>query len=407
MLDGLAIWALFIYLLRWAGMPWNKYTKGMAYLGGASWLMFVWVGLLNYAPMDMSGGSLVQSPHVQLRPDSANVTGKLTAIHIEPNQRVTKGQLVYEIDDTPFKIAVNQAQTNVDATRVAVEQAEQDLAIASANHSVLNSKLTTALAQIKGAEVDVTLQSNMLKRLQEQNRVSSHSVTQSDLDNQMSKTEIAKLTFSAFEAEKTALESEIIKSILNIDKAASTIEARLADLRRNEEVLSKAQWELNSTKVTAPADGFVTNFILREGQRVSLLPRLQMFTDEKYVLMRVNHQAIRNISKGSKAEFSSSVYPGKIFAAEVEGIVEATGEAQSTLTGWEVNVQNTANKNLYNKTHFVRLKIDEPEGYDIPVGSVGHAWVSGKKPIGFMSFLDMLRGIIIRMNSQLYYFYSV
>lgn len=75
--------------------------------------------------------------------------------------------------------------------------------------------------------------------------------------------------------------------------------------------LAQAQWELNSTKVTAPTDGFVTNFILREGQRVSMMPRIQMYTEEKYVLMRVNHQAIRNVKVGQPAEFSTAVYPGK------------------------------------------------------------------------------------------------
>lgn len=48
MLEGLAVWALFIYLLRLVGMPWNKGTKAFAYLGGTSWLLFVWVGLVNF-----------------------------------------------------------------------------------------------------------------------------------------------------------------------------------------------------------------------------------------------------------------------------------------------------------------------------------------------------------------------
>ncbi len=34
MIEGLAVWALFIYLLRMVGMPWNKATKSFAYLGG-------------------------------------------------------------------------------------------------------------------------------------------------------------------------------------------------------------------------------------------------------------------------------------------------------------------------------------------------------------------------------------
>ena len=407
MLEGLAVWALFIYLLRWAGMPWNTFTKAFAYCGGASWLMFVWVGLLNYSPMDLSGGALVQSPHIQLRPDSTNVTGKVTAIHIEPNQQVQKGQLIYEIDDTPYSLRVAQAKETIRSAHVALEQTKKDAKIAHANHDALTQKIESYRTQIEGAKVDAELQRSMLQRLIQQNRAVSNSVTQSDLDKQRSQTDIANLTLSAYQAELKAIKIEVNKAHLNIDKAQSAIDARQVDIKQSEHELSQAQWDLSSTQVRAPSDGFVTNFILREGQRVSVLPRIQMYTHEKYVLMRVNHQAIRNISNGNTAEFSSSVYPGKIFAAEVEGIVEATGEAQSNLFGWDQNVQTTANRNVYNKTHFVRLKLLEPEGYHIPVGSVGHAWISGEKPLGFMSFLDMIRAIIIRMNSQMYFFYSV
>ncbi|MEF1187634.1 efflux RND transporter periplasmic adaptor subunit, partial [Vibrio sinaloensis] len=144
------------------------------------------------------------------------------------------------------------------------------------------------------------------------------------------------------------------------------VKAKHADWLKAQEQLAKAKWDLDSTLVHAPADGFVTNFILREGQRVSMMPRLQMYTEEKYVLMRVNHQAIRNVKPGQVAEFASSVYPGKIFSAEVEGIVEGTGEAQSNLLGLDQSVRKTTGQNLQNKHHFVRLKIEEPEGYDIP-----------------------------------------
>lgn len=107
------------------------------------------------------------------------------------------------------------------------------------------------------------------------------------------------------------------------------------------------------------------------------------------------------------AEFASAVYPGKIFSAEVEGIVEATGESQGNLFGVDQSVRSVTGQNVMNKHHFVRLRIEEPEGYDIPVGSVGLAWVSGEKPNSFLNFLDVIRGIIIRMKSQLYFFYSV
>lgn len=407
MLEGLAVWALFIYLLRLVGMPWNKGTQAFAYLGGASWLMFVWVGLINFTPMDLSGGSVVQSPHIQLRPDSPNVKGKVDKIYIEPNQTVSKGQLIYEIDPTQYQIALNQAEVAEEAAKVAHDVAIEDIAIAKANYQSMLQDVTTAESRLAAAQVDHELQVKMLKRYQEQNRVVENTITASDIDKQQTTVEKAKHNISTIESELSSKIVNADKAKLAITKAELTVKSKEADWKAAHEQMAKAQWDLDSTKVYAPADGFVTNFILREGQRVSMMPRLQMYTDEKYVLMRVNHQAIRNVKQGQPAEFASSVYPGKIFSAQVEGIVEATGEAQGNLLGFDESVRATTGKNLQNKHHFVRLKIEERDGYDIPVGSVGLAWVSGDKPIGFLSFLDAIRGIIIRMKSQLYYFYSI
>ncbi|MDA0128453.1 biotin/lipoyl-binding protein [Vibrio sp. MarTm2] len=407
MLEGLAVWALFIYLLRLVGMPWNKFTQGFAYLGGASWLMFVWVGLINFTPMDLSGGSVVQSPHIQLRPDSANVTGKVEEIFIRPNQSVKKGQAIYRLDDTQYQIAYNQAKVSEEATSVAKEVAQEDVAIAKATYASMQQDLTTTERQLEMAKVDYELQQKMLKRYKEQNRVVENTITASDIDKQETLVAKTKLNIETIESQLQTKQVETDKAKLAISKATLAVKAKHADWLKAQEQLAKAKWDLDSTLVRAPADGFVTNFILREGQRVSMMPRLQMYTEEKYVLMRVNHQAIRNVKPGQVAEFASSVYPGKIFSAEVEGIVEGTGEAQSNLLGLDQSVRKTTGQNLQNKHHFVRLKIEEPEGYDIPVGSVGLAWVSGEKPIGFMAFLDAIRGIIIRMKSQLYFFYSI
>lgn len=407
MLEGLAIWALFIYLLRFVGMPWNKYTKSFAYLGGTGWLLFVWVGLINYTPMDLSGGSVVQSPHIQLRPDSVSVKGKVTKIHIKPNQKLTKGQLIYEIDNTKYQIMLRQAQVSLDAAEVALKVSIQDVEISKANYQSLKQDLQTSMAQLATAQADYKLQLNTLSRYQKQNQVVKNTITESDIEKQQTTAVKAEYSVTTIESQIATKRIELEKAKLAINKAKLNIESQRSDKNTAEQNVAKAQWDLNSTKIYAPADGFVTNFILREGQRVSLVPRLQMYTNEKYVLMRVNHQAMRNVKPGQAAEFSSSIYPGKIFSAQVEGIVEATGESQSNLLGLDPSVRSTTGKNLQNKHHFVRLKVDEPDGYDIPVGSVGLAWVSAEKPSSLLAFLDVIRGIIIRMKSQLYFFYSI
>ncbi|OEF26911.1 HlyD family secretion protein [Vibrio rumoiensis] len=407
MLEGLAVWALFIYLLRLVGMPWNKATKSFAYFGGTGWLMFVWIGLINYAPMDLSGGSVVQSPHIQLRPNMPNITGKVEHIYVKPNQKVKEGQLIYDIESTPYKIALEQAKAAFDHAKIAITTAEQEVSIAQSHYQSMLHDITTSHSEISSAKADYHLQQKMLSRYQKQNSVAKSSITESEIDKQISLVEIAKQKVSTLEFQLAKKTVDAERAKLQISQSELTVASRQAELNDKKQNMEKAKWDLASTQVKAPADGFVTNFILREGQLVSRISRLQMYTEEKYVLMRVNHQAIRNIKVGQAAEFSSSVYPGKVFAAEVEGIVEATGEAQSNLLGLDQSITATTGKNLQNKHHFVRLKIIETEDYDLPVGAVGLAWISGEKPAAFLGFLDGIRGIIIRMKSQLYFFHSI
>ncbi|WP_318474969.1 HlyD family secretion protein [Photobacterium leiognathi] len=407
MLEGLAVWALFIYLLRLAGMPWNKFTKAFAYIGGGSWLVFVWYGLITYAPMDLSGGSLVQSPHIQLRPAASTIKGHVNEIYVEPNSQVKEGDLVYELDAEPYRIALNKAQASLASAEVALSIAKEDVEMAQAGYHAANKDIEIAHNQLAAANEDYKLKQAMLNRYIKQNSVVNHTITQSKLDEQRTAVEVAK-------SQKIMLTSQIDKSEiavkqkqLALDKAKLAVNSREVDVKTQQENVAKAEWDLKNTKVYAPTDGYVTNFIMREGQFVGSVPRIQMYTKEKYVLMRVNHQAIRNVKPGQMAEFATAVYPGKVFAAEVEGIVEATGESQGNLIGRETNVRQTTGVNMANKHHFVRLKVLETEGYDIPVGSVGIGWISAEKPISFMGFLDVVRGIIIRMKAQIFYVWSM
>lgn len=407
MLEGLAVWALLIYLLRLVGMPWNKYSKSFAYIGGSAWLLFVWVGLITYTPMDLSGGSLVQSPHIQLRPGSTQVTGNIKAIHVKPNQKVIKGQLIYELDDQVYQIALNKSAAQVKSAEVALSSSRDDVRINESQYAIANKEIKINLDQQVEIEADIRWKSTTLQRYVDQNKVAAFTITESKLDEQETALQVAKakLTVLQSQAEKLMLNAQ--QAQLNTIKAGHAVNSRKADLANQTEVYAQAQWNLDNTRVYAPADGYLTNFIVREGQYIGTMPRIQMYTNEKYVLMRINHQAIRNIEVGQAAEFASAVYPGHIFSAEVEGIIEATGEAQGSLLAKETSVRATTGQNVQNKHHFVRLKLIETEEYDIPVGSVGLAWVSGAKPIAFLGFLDVIRGIIIRMKSQIYYFYTM
>ena len=407
MLEGLAVWALFIYLLRLVGMPWNKFTKSFSYLGGAGWLVFVWIGLITFAPMDMSGGSVVQSPHIQLRPGSTKIKGHVDEILVRPNEKVKKGQLVYTLDDEQYQIALNKAETQLGSAKVALSIAKEDVLIAKQNHHAALKDIEIAQNEIEAAKEDLEWKETTLRRYQEQNRVVKHTITETQMDEQQTAVDVARAKQVTLQSQLDKAKVSAQRAQLAFEKAGLSVESRKVDVANKQEDVAQAQWNLDNTRVYAPADGYLTNYIMREGQYVGVMPRIQMYTDEKYVLMRVNHQAIRNVKVGQQAEFASPVYPGKVFSAEVEGIIEATGESQGSLLARDDNVRQTTGQNAMNKHHFVRLKLTEPGDYDIPVGSVGLAWISAEKPIDFLAFLDVIRGIIIRMKSQIYFIWSM
>lgn len=407
MLEGLAVWALFIYILRLVGIPWGKPFKVFAYGGGTAWLMFVWIGLITWAPMDLSGGSVVQSPHIQLRPASTRITGNIEKLHISPNQVIKEGQIIYEINNAPFVIALDKAKAQSVIAQKAYDSSIQDVNIAKTNHEAALEDVKIIKSQIQTAKYDLDLNLRTLKRYLDQNNKVKNTITESVIDQQktvvlMAKSQIAIL---ASQHVKSLITAEKNKNLL--DKSAITVTSKKAELDNKQASLAQAKWDLSQTKIHAPTDGYVTNFMAREGQFVGAMPRLKMYSNEKFVLMRINHQAFRNVHVGQKAEFATAIYPGKVFSAQVEGIVEATGESQGSLLARETNVRATTGKNVKNKHHFVRLKINEPEGYDIPVGAVGLAWVNAEKPIPFLNFLNVIRGIIIRMKAQIYYIYSM
>ncbi|MEJ2766324.1 biotin/lipoyl-binding protein [Photobacterium sp. MCCC 1A19761] len=407
MLEGLAVWALFIYLLRLVGMPWNKFTQGFSVLGGIGWLLFVWVGLITFTPMDMSGGSVVQSPHVQLRPPSTQIKGHVAQIYVASNEKVQQGQLIYELDREPYQIALNKAKATLAQEEAALLMARENIGIAWETALAAEKEIEITRNKWVAAKENLKLKQAILNRYLEQNSVVQHTITDTQMDEQHTAVAVARAESVALASQLEKHQLTAKKTMLDWEKAKLAVNSQQAEVAREQASVAQAQWELDNTKVYAPADGYLNNFIMREGQYVGLMPRMQMYLDEKYVLMRVNHQAIRNVKVGQRGEFTSAVYPGKIFSVEVEGIVEATGEAQGNLLGRDDSVRQVTGQNAMNKHHFVRLKIDEPDGYDIPVGSVGLAWVSAEKPIGFLGFLDVIRGIIIRMKSQIFYIWSM
>lgn len=403
MLEGLALWALIVYIaVKVFKMPWNKFTQFGSVFGGICWLIFVWIGLISWSPIDMTGGAVVQSPQIQIRPKNSDIKGQITKMHLTPNQTVKKGDIAYEIDDTLLKLNLQKVESDIEALNQQKKNLEISYKVSLTEIDLGSLSVRESQSLLKSKKASFDLAKINLDRALEHNRKLQGSISESEIDRVRTEFKKSKEELYSSNLNLQKHEASLEKLRLNAEKIKISIAQKQKELDSLHTQENLLKWKIESSTVRVPSDGFVSNFMIREGQYVGIMPRLHMYTYEKYVLLAINHQAIRNVKPGQYAEFTTPVYPGKIFAGKVESIVEATGESTGTLLAKELNVSSVMRQNKINKYHFVRVKLDE-EGCNVPLGSSGIGWIAAEKPHPALGFLDMIRGMIIRIKSQLHF----
>ncbi|MCC5786715.1 MAG: HlyD family secretion protein [Phycisphaeraceae bacterium] len=174
----------------------------------------------------------------------------------------------------------------------------------------------------------------------------------------------------------------------DLDRASSEVDRLAAELRT-------AEFQLEATVVRAPADGFVTQVLIRPGQMVTPMAFNQVMVfvhnEGPYMVAGFAQNAVRFIDPGDKAEIAFYGAPGRVFSARVVSLQPVLAEGMVSASGRLVTLDGAQAGRLP-----VMLEItDDLDGYQLPSGSSGLATVyTGKK-----HHLNLLRKMIIRIKS--------
>ena len=183
------------------------------------------------------------------------------------------------------------------------------------------------------------------------------------------------------------------------DNSLTSLKNQKESLRKSQGVLDNLLWVINKSNVYAPVDG-VTNIIyFSEGQYLpeNRLGLFTLYTDNKFLEVRIPDQLYTFINVGDFAEFYVNTHPGKIFRGRVKSIGQSNGE--STNAGNTLNSQATSTLIRNGSLGVGRIMIvefKEPEGVYIPVGATGQAWISIKKPNHIVAAVDIVAGLALR-----------
>ncbi len=261
----------------------------------------------------LQGGRFVSTDNAYVKTEivsvSSEITGRVVEVIPRDNERVSKGQLLFRLDDQPYRIALAKAEANLANIRGSIESEKADY---------LSDKLA-----IDNANTDLTF------RLKEMERIRKLVETRSIPAAQFDQAEYAWRSASNALDNRTqslqAARARLIDPDLPTEQHPRYLQA-LAELE-------KSKLDINHLEIRAPADGVAVNVAVHEGEYVIAGSSLVSLVDDKNMWLEANFKEtdLTWVRPGQVVNVSIDAFPGETWAARVSGIMPATGSEFSLL----------------------------------------------------------------------------
>ena len=256
----------------------------------------------------------------------ANAMGPLTEIRVKEGDRVRKGQVVAQIENT-------QAGADVAAQQAAIRSAEADSAASEANARAADDAIATANAGLAKAQAE--LERTKLNIARADQLYKDQLLAKQDYDQKKAEYDTAVASIEDAKTRVAQAKSMKNQALAQQRSSQTRVAQAQANLRRFDDVLNKYQ-------VVAPLDGIVTNLPVRVGetvvQGIQSSPGSTIMTVADMSLItaevKVDETDIVNVKLGQSADVTIDAMPNMTFKGHVSeigntAILRSTGVAAS------------------------------------------------------------------------------
>lgn len=314
---GLLCWLLF---KKWKIIPTNTYTVFTAILIGVVFLASLGVMLIRYQPAS-SDGRL----YVVTTPILPEVRGIVTEVMVEANKPLKQGDPLFQINPIPYRLEVERLEASLAASSTDTSQLEQRAAGANAGVSQAMAQVVRFRSELKLANLEFKRASDL---------IAQKTISQQQYDRYKQQADQAKAQLSQAEAAHAQALTQERDVRLELD---SRTDGMTPATRQTLAALGKARFDLEQTTVRAPANGYVTQLMLRPGQMATNLPLAPVMIfigDEPPSLVASFPQnVVALLQPGQEAEVAFKAYPGRIFKAKVQKVLPVASEGQMSASG--------------------------------------------------------------------------
>ncbi|MDB5365985.1 MAG: hypothetical protein JWM77_1912 [Rhodospirillales bacterium] len=233
---------------------------------------------------------------------AAEVGGRIAELPIAENIHVGKGDLLFQIDPVPHRLAADQARANLAIAQAALETQRRVL-------STQRSTATVAGDQIRRAETNLDLATRTVERLRPLSVKGYVPIQQLD-QAQTTQRDAATSLEQAREQQAAA-----VRAIDTDEGAAASVRARQAEL-------GIAERHLADTTVRAPHAGRIVGLTVLSGEMIA--PAQSLFTlvndDEWFAVANFRETDLHAIAIGDCATVYSMIDRTRAIKGTVQGV---------------------------------------------------------------------------------------
>ncbi len=268
---------------------------------------------------------------------SADVGARVVEVDVKDNQPVKVGQILFRLDDSSYRIALERAKAQLASARLQVDG--------------LRATYRQRLADLKAAEDTLAYMQHEADR--QQQLLATHVTTQQKFDE-------ARHNLDNARQQVAANQQQIANTLAALGGNPDIPTDQHPLVMQAQAQVDQASLDLADTVVRAPVNGYVTMVDkLPVGQYLTAAtPAFQLVaTDRVWIEANFKETDLTRMRPGQSATVSIDTYPDKTFNARVDSISAGTGSEFSVLppqnaTGnWVKIVQRIP----------VRLAIENPD----------------------------------------------
>ena len=263
----------------------------------------------------LASGSSVSTDDAAIKQDivsvSAQVNGPITEVAVRNGQQVKQGDLLFRLDPAPY--------------RVALEQAQAQLAAAELQNRELRTQAAGTGGDIVGSQADLEIKQRALSR--QSALLKEGFTTRSNYDDAVS--EVRKSETDLANARARAANA-----------GAAIAPGEQPNIAAAMAAVDKAKLDLSRTEVRAPMDGIVENADrLQVGQAVVIGIGMLSLVHSKNAWIEGNFKEkdVGRMIPGQKAMIKVDAYPGINFNGHVQSIGAGTGGEFALLPAQNAN----------------------------------------------------------------------